>query len=176
MKRNGASARPVRRDRLIQEHNHDTYKARGKCREPAVCPDCGAVYHKGRWQWITRPSPAADTPLPGLPADTRPLSRLPRVERPIPGATSRRIVHLARNVEEREKSEHPPRRIMAMESRDNGILITTTAMELARAIGDAVHHAYQGALDYRYTDEANILRVSGDASAARTLEPLRSQS
>ncbi len=161
MKRNGASARTVRRDRLIQEHNHDTYKARGKCREPAVCPDCGAVYHKGRWQWITRPSPAADTRCP---ACQRIHDRYPggylALSGPFLAQHRDEIVHLARNVEEHERSEHPLRRIMAMEPRDDGILITTTAMELARAIGDAVHHAYQGALDYRYTDEANILRVS----------------
>lgn len=161
MRRNSASARPVRRDRLIQEHNHDTYKARGKSRQPAICPDCGAVYHKGRWRWIARPSQAVETRCP---ACQRTHDRYPggylTLSGPFLAQHRDEIVHLARNVEEREKSEHPLRRIMALEPRDDGILITTTAMELARAIGDAVHHAYQGELDYRYTDEANILRVS----------------
>ena len=33
-------------------------------------------------------------------------------------------------------------------------------MHLERSIGDALYHAYEGELDYEYTDEANILRVS----------------
>ena len=40
-----------RRDRLIHEHIHDTYKSRGKLPEPTVCPQCRAIYHQGRWQW-----------------------------------------------------------------------------------------------------------------------------
>ena len=47
-----AGFRPVRRDKLIQERVHDTYKIWGKLPEPTECPDCGAVWHKGRWQWI----------------------------------------------------------------------------------------------------------------------------
>lgn len=42
--------RPVRRDKLLQERVHDTYRTWGKLREPTLCPDCGAVYHKGHWQ------------------------------------------------------------------------------------------------------------------------------
>jgi hypothetical protein len=33
-------------------------------------------------------------------------------------------------------------------------------MGMARAIGDAVQHAYKGELCYQYTDEADILRVA----------------
>ena len=45
-----------RRDKLLHEHIHDTYKTSHKLSEPTVCPDCGAVFHEGRWQWIT-PAP-----------------------------------------------------------------------------------------------------------------------
>lgn len=48
---------------------------------------------------------------------------------------------------------------MSLEEQDDGILVTTTTMETARAIGDAVHHAYKGELNYQFTDETNILRV-----------------
>ncbi len=161
MKLNGAGKRPARRDRLIRERNHDTYMARSKYREPTVCPDCGVVYHKGRWQWIARPEGAHATLCP---ACQRMHDRYPGGFLTLSGEFLAKhrdeIVHLARNVEEREKSQHPLQRIMALEPHNDGILITTTQMEMARAIGDAVHHAYQGELDYRYTDEANILRVS----------------
>lgn len=48
-----------RRDRLIKERIHDTYKTRQKLSEPTVCPDCGAVYHGGRWAWGDAPAEAA---------------------------------------------------------------------------------------------------------------------
>jgi hypothetical protein len=33
-------------------HRHDPYKARHKLPEPAACPECGAVFHEGRGQWV----------------------------------------------------------------------------------------------------------------------------
>ncbi len=78
---------------------------------------------------------------------------------PFPQQHRDEILHLARNIEAREKAEHPLNRIMALEDQDDSILITTTSMAMARSIGDALHHAYKGELDYKYTDEANILHV-----------------
>ncbi len=48
-----------------------------------------------------------------------------------------------------------------MEVRDEGgeISITTTDLHLARSIGDSLHHAYGGDLDYQYTKAADSLRV-----------------
>jgi hypothetical protein len=46
---------------------------------------------------------------------------------------------------------------MDVEEQADGVLITTT-MELARAIGDAVHNAYQGEFDFKYTGGIDILR------------------
>jgi hypothetical protein len=38
--------------------------------------------------------------------------------------------------------------------------VTTTDAHLARRIGDALHHAYKGELEYRYNKEDNLLRVA----------------
>ena len=71
------------------------------------------------------------------------------------------ILNLARNVEARQKALHPLERIMAIEEEEqNGLLITTTEASLARTLGDAIHHAYQGELEYQYTDGANLLEVN----------------
>jgi hypothetical protein len=70
------------------------------------------------------------------------------------------ILNLARNVEAREKAEHALSRIMGLDhAADDMTLVTTTTMELARAIGEAIQHAWRGELTYRYTDESTILRV-----------------
>lgn len=153
--------RRMRRDRLIREHEHDTYKLRAKPHEPTACNECGAVYHKGRWQWLAAPAGAHRALCP---ACHRIHDRYPGGYLTLGGPFLQQhrdeILHLARNVEAREKAEHPLRRIMALDAQDDDVMITTTDMQMARAIGDAVHHAYHGELDYQYTDEANILRVS----------------
>jgi hypothetical protein len=69
------------------------------------------------------------------------------------------VLGLVQNVEGREKAEHPLKRIMAVEKKDEEVLITTTDMHLARSIGDALKHAYEGELEYQYTKEQNIIRV-----------------
>jgi NMD protein affecting ribosome stability and mRNA decay len=156
----GGGSRPIRRDRLIQEFEHDTYKSRGKLPEPTVCSDCRAVFHKGRWQWLDTPAGAHQTRCP---ACHRIADRYPGGYLTLGGDFLKNhrdeILHLARNIEAREKNQHPLRRVMAIEDQDDAVLITTTDMQLARAIGDAVHAAYQGEIDYRYTEESNILRV-----------------
>ena len=40
-----------KKDRSVRARKHDLYKAKGKLREPSVCRQCKAVYHKDRWTW-----------------------------------------------------------------------------------------------------------------------------
>jgi NMD protein affecting ribosome stability and mRNA decay len=157
---NRKSSRPTRRDRLIREYEHDTYKTRGKLPEPTACRECGAVFHKGRWQWVKKPKCAHETLCPACHRihDHYPGGYL-TLRGPFQQEHRDEIVHLIENVEAREKAGHPLRRIILVNQQDDNVLITTTAMELARSIGDAVHRAYKGELCYQYTDEANILRV-----------------
>jgi len=62
-------------------------------------------------------------------------------------------------------AEHPLKRIMAVEEKDGAMLVTTTDIHLARGIGEALHHAYQGELQYHYNPEQN--------SVARELDALK---
>ncbi|PIY05063.1 MAG: ATPase, partial [Gallionellales bacterium CG_4_10_14_3_um_filter_54_96] len=70
------------------------------------------------------------------------------------------ILHLIQHLAEQEKSEHPLQRIMAIEKTAQGSLITTTDIHLARGIGEALHHAYQGELEFHYNPEQLLLRVN----------------
>ena len=45
-------------------------------------------------------------------------------------------------------------------SEDGGLVITTADIHLPRRIGEALHHAYQGTLDFHYEDEAYSLQVN----------------
>lgn len=152
---------PVRRDRLIQEEVHDTYKSRTKLPEPTVCPGCGAVFHEGRWQWAAKPVGAHEEMCP---ACHRIYDEFPAGYLTLGGkffqAHREEILHLVRNEGEREKTEHPLKRIINIEDHDDGVLVTTTSIHMARRIGDAVHHAYQGGLEFHYNEEENLLRVN----------------
>jgi hypothetical protein len=152
---------PGRMDRLIQEREHDTYKVRGKLPDPTACPECGVMYRAGRWTWGAPPVDAARRTCPACQRiqDDYPGGFL-TLGGSFPRAHRQEIEGLARNVEEREKGQHPLKRIMAMTEQEEGLLITTTDPSLARNIGDALHHAYRGELDYQYSEEGNVLRVT----------------
>jgi hypothetical protein len=70
------------------------------------------------------------------------------------------IMNLVHNEEKRERAEHPQKRIMEVEENAGMTQVTTTDIHLARGIGEALHHAYKGELDYHYNPEENLLRVS----------------
>jgi hypothetical protein len=150
-----------RRDRLLRELVHDPYKSKRKLPEPTLCPECFAVYHDGRWQWRERPSGAHEEPCP---ACTRARDKYPAGQVTIEGPFSKEhreeILNLAWNQEKRQKAGHPLERIMGIDEGEDTVVITTTDIHLPRAIGEALHRAYEGDLDYRYTEEEYYLDVS----------------
>jgi hypothetical protein len=161
MKADRGSWRPLRRDELRDELVHDAYKSKKKLAEPTRCPDCGAVYQDGRWQWGLAAAGAHEEPCP---ACHRIRDKFPAGYVTLAGAFVEahrdEILQLARNREAHEKAEHPLERIMNIEDLAGYILITTTDIHLARDIGEAVHAAYKGELEYHYNKEENLLRVS----------------
>jgi NMD protein affecting ribosome stability and mRNA decay len=160
MKTERGNWRPIRRDELRDELVHDAYKAGAKLPSPTRCPDCGAVYRDGRWTWGTAPAGAHETVCP---ACHRIRDRYPagyvRIEGPFWRAHRTDIEHLVRNREARERAEHPLERIMGVEEDGDTLLVTTTDNHLARDIGEALHAAYKGELEYHYNREENLLRV-----------------
>ena len=151
---------PPRRDRLIREREHDPYRSRQKPREPLLCSGCGAVFRGGRWRWpdvpVSAPEglcPACQRERDGYPAGFVTL------DGEFVGTHREELLGLARNMEEREKSQHPLKRIIGVRDEEAAVVIETSDMQLARSIGDAVHAAYQGELDYHYEKEGSLLRV-----------------
>lgn len=145
---------------LLQEWVHDTYKSKHKLAEPTVCPSCSAVYLKGKWSWSSQPEGAHEATCP---ACQRIADRVPAGYLTLRGSflTAHReeILQLARNLEEKEKKEHPLKRIMDIEERADGLLLSFTDPHLAHGVGNAIHHAYRGELNSNYSDSEQILRV-----------------
>ncbi len=162
MKEKDVARRVPRTDRLIREHVHDPYKTRLKLPEPTVCPECGAVFHKGRWQWAEiMPTDAHEEMCQ---ACHRTKDKYPAGTLTLAGGFiddhKDEILHLVRNQEELEKGEHPLHRIMDIEEEPGRIVVSTTDIHLPRRIGEALHKAYEGELDFRYEAEAYFLRVN----------------
>jgi hypothetical protein len=74
-------------------------------------------------------------------------------------AHRKEILGLIRHVEEREAKQHPLKRIMEVSESGEDLEVTTCEAGLARSLGDAIHHAYSGELDYQYPDGDAVLRV-----------------
>jgi hypothetical protein len=70
------------------------------------------------------------------------------------------ISRVISNLEASEKAEHPLERTMSSVTDDEGaIQVTTTGIHLARRIGEALHAAYAGELDFAYGDGEYSIRV-----------------
>jgi len=161
MKPERGGFRLLKREQLFQELVHDTYKSRKKLAEPTRCPDCGAVFHNGRWSWDAAPAGAQEERCP---ACHRVRDRFPAGYVTLKGeffaGHRAEILQRMKNCEEMEKRDHPLERLMDVEDAEDGVQVTTTGTHLARRIGDALYDAYKGELEYHYNKEENLLRVS----------------
>lgn len=151
-----------RQNRLLQEMVHDPYHSKKKLAEPTVCPQCRAIYHSGRWQWGETPGAAHEDLCP---ACHRIQDHCPAGFLTLAGEFLQEhkdeILHIIRNVEQKEKTEHALKRLMSIEEQADGILLATfTDPQLARAAGEAVHSAYKGDLDFNYQEDEFLLRVA----------------
>ena len=144
--------------RVFDDLKHDPYQAKHKYSEPTACKDCGAVFHRGRWQWGTAPAGAHQALCPAchrirdkLPAGTLTL------EGGFIAAHRAELLGIVRNEEQREKGEHPLHRLIAVEDAPDRIVVTTTDVHLPRRIGEALKDAHQGELDVRFgADEYSV--------------------
>ena len=142
------------------EHENDAYKANEKLSEPTVCPKCSAVYHEGRWQWIDSPN---NPRLKICPACKRIDDKFPAgfvtLEGDFFNKNCEEIRRMIQQHAEHERIEHPLKRIIAMDKQGDAMLVTTTDTHLARGIGEALRHAYQGKLIIDHVPGENLARV-----------------
>lgn len=153
-----------KKDRSVRPLKHDQYKVKGKLREPSVCLECKAVYHRGRWTWDPVPSDSHDVVCPACQRirDGAPSGVL-LLTGEFVAAHRKQVLGLARNEEARVKAEHPLARIIKIKDQTEapaGVVITTTDPHLARRIGEALHHAHHGTFTCRYEEHEDLLRAN----------------
>ena len=149
---------------LQKEYLHDTYKLRGKLPEPTVCPECGAIFRKGRWTWGVRPADAHEETCPACHRirDHYPAGML-HLSGPFFTDHKEEVLRLVRHQETEAKREHPLCRIIAIAEDEYGTVVTTTDMHLPRRIGEALWHAYHGDLDLHYGQDPRLIRMTWKA-------------
>jgi len=143
-------------------HEEAPGHAAGKLPGIAGCPKCGASYRNGRWTWKEAPAGSYEQVCPACErvAADYPAGVL-HVEGGFVAAHRQELLALVRNVEERERAEHPLKRIMAVADEGTGFAVTVTDGKLAQTFGRALHSAYEGHLQHPPTtsDTENLVRV-----------------
>jgi len=151
---------PARRDRNVKERRRDVEKAPGKLPEPTACPQCGAVFHKGRWTWDETPPKARETLCP---ACRRINANTPAGSLTMKGtylrAHRQEILNLVRNEEAKEKAEHPLSRIMSIKEDGDNLVLSATDTHMVRCVGEALHHAHQGDFNIQYGKDEQFARA-----------------
>jgi NMD protein affecting ribosome stability and mRNA decay len=147
--------------RAQQDHILDPYQRQRKLHDGTRCPQCGALYQDGRWQWTAMPQAVQEELCP---ACRRINDRFPAGIVNLRGAFARahreELIRVARHQEEAEKAEHPLNRIMSIEEEPDGTVVNTTDIHLPRRIGEALERAFSGALDFRYEEDGYFVRVT----------------
>jgi hypothetical protein len=148
---------------------HDPYLARKTPPSIGVCPVCHAINRNRRWVFdeaeyralsrspgeaVERRCPACRKIADGFPSGIVLLSggylQIHRDE----------ILRLVRNEEGRAMGINPLERIMAVTEEDGTVRVTTTDEKLAQRIGREVRKAFRGSLEYRWSEDDKLVRVS----------------
>ncbi len=134
----------------------------GKLPELAACPRCQATYRNGRWTWEASPvgSYALECPACERIASDDAAGEL-RIAGKFAVAHRDEIEGCLRNVEAREKSEHPLKRIMSIRDEGAELVVRVTDAKLVSQLGHALEKAYDGDLELPATtvEKADLARV-----------------
>jgi NMD protein affecting ribosome stability and mRNA decay len=137
-------------------------RARGKPPELAACPGCGASFRAGRWSWKPAPADAYQQTCPACEriADGYPAGVL-HVGGDFVAAHRAELIELIRHIEERERAEHPLKRVMVIEDDGGGFVVKTTDAKLAQTLGRALRKSHAGRLVQPKTtsEKGNLVRV-----------------
>ncbi len=153
----------MRIDRNIKEKGHDPYGQVKKHTKGAYCPECRAIYQGGRWIWPDKQPAALGVPLlcsacrrirDDFPAGEVRLSGIYLIKH------KEEIENLVNKLVKEAKERSPGKRMIDMKKTDEELCMTLTDDHLARHIGDALHRAYKGDLQFTYSDEQKFVRLS----------------
>ncbi|MEO2068987.1 MAG: BCAM0308 family protein [Desulfurobacteriaceae bacterium] len=160
----GQSYIPAGRKEYTWESDNPYYE-RKKYPEPTKCPECGAIFKDGRWQWPEQingeiPKDLHETLCP---ACRRKRDRYPGGFLYLSGKFFEEhkedILNTIKNVIDEVSAQRPLQRILWTKETENGIEIATTSEHLARHLGEAVNNAFKGDFKVNYSEGQKLARV-----------------
>lgn len=144
----------------------DSYLLKIGPKDLAVCRGCSAVYHSKRWRLATDEELKGKKSLVKVfcPACQKIKDNFPGGYVTISGEFLKEhkeeILNLVKNKEQRAMYLNPLERIMAIKQGKNKIEITTTTEKFAQRLGQILHKAFRGEVEYKWSDDTKVARVN----------------
>jgi len=146
----------------------DPYMHSQELHGDAQCRECKAIYHNQRW-YLPESLPPDFTKNHKLVQVVCPACR--KIADGMPGGVLKLsgdfldqhrddILRLLQNEESAARRSNPLERIMAVETNGTATMVQTTNEKLAQRLGKAVHRAYGGELDYKWSEDTKLARVT----------------
>jgi NMD protein affecting ribosome stability and mRNA decay len=181
-KRNPMATHPVARPGIEDPHSvlprdgidtwHDGDIPEESRKANTVCSRCGAVYENQRWQFdeqqrdlLVNSGVAHEVVCPGCKkiAERNP-SGIITLRGDYWQEHREEILNLIRNEEARGMNNNPIARIMDIYEEDGELVIQTTNEKLAQRIGRKIDQAHNGKLEYKWSQDNQLVRVNWERS------------
>ncbi|MDO8586870.1 MAG: BCAM0308 family protein [Armatimonadota bacterium] len=162
-----SNGRPVNIRRNIDDYK-DPYIQTQSPSEVTICSECRSVYHDQRWyleeQALEKVKANRDElEYTVCPACSKIRDKMPggivRLSGGFLSAHREEILNLIHNEGNRAKQMNPLERVMDIESAGGGVDVLTTNVKLAQKIGKALHKAYNGEVNYIWSQDTKLARV-----------------
>ena len=153
------------------DHDGGRHRTRRAMSEPAACRQCGAIYANRRW--TAAPEAATNkkqhrhrtVQMTVCPACKQVADGEPRGFVYLDGAFlvghRKEIERLVLNEAKRASEDNPLARILELkEGNGHRLTVTTTTEHLAQRLGHAVEKAFGGEVQYNFSHENKVARVS----------------
>ena len=151
------------------DSENDPYLSKAARGGSGVCVKCSAVYKNKRWSLEKPETKDVFTVEPTLKKLTCPACQ--KIKDKFAGGYVTlkgdflkehrgEIMNLIKNKEARAMHNNPLERIMDIRDVNDSIEITTTTDKFAQRLGRIIHKAFSGAIEYKWSDDVKIARVT----------------
>lgn len=146
--------------------NNDPYLNMKAPKDMSKCKGCGAIYHDKRWNIYEHVAKITTTkkgtvlcPACKKIKDGYAEGIVNLTGKFLP-THMEDIYNVIKRTEKNSIKKNPLGRIMDMEDIRGGVRISTTTVEFARKLGDAIHKAYKGDIEYKWSDGQKMARIN----------------
>lgn len=157
---------PASRKNVVRET--DPYVARKPMPSTTICPECHAIQEHHRWVMDERRAGMMLKKKEGVSLRRCPACRktadgfpfgLVSLEGAYLAFHHDEILNLVRNEEKRAMGFNPMARIMYLRESGGRVEVATTDEKLAQRIGRELRKACHGTVEYKWSEDAKLLRV-----------------